>query len=217
MHLDLAVGTALGDYNTLSTDNGPSHVVPATPLIFLGKSVNTETEALPASSANGDDVDGALPDDEDGVVSPIDLLGTEGAAPTVTLLADNNTGSAGHLFTAGSITTKTVSLKNATERAQLPVPDGATGDRITLTFPTIPNVSAGQTYARFRLSTDTAAANATGAASDGEVEDYVFTIFRAESYGRDLRAEDQRSGRGFSGNTRRRRLFLATPLLHWVT
>ena len=45
-----------------------------------------------------------------------------------------------------------------------------------LTFPRIRINSEGNTYARIRLSTDAAAANSTGPASDGEVEDYVFTI-----------------------------------------
>jgi len=45
-----------------------------------------------------------------------------------------------------------------------------------LTFPAIPNGSAGATYARFRLSTDGAAADPTGAATGGEVEDYAFAI-----------------------------------------
>ena len=38
----------------------------------------------------------------------------------------------------------------------------------------------GTTYARFRLSTDAAAANPTGAAADGEVEDYRVTITQAQ-------------------------------------
>jgi len=65
---------------------------------------------------------------------------------------------------------------NASERAQIAVPDGSTDGRFTLTFPAIPSGSAGTTYARFRLSTDAAAQNPTGAASDGEVEDHQVTI-----------------------------------------
>ncbi len=65
---------------------------------------------------------------------------------------------------------------NATERAQATVGDGITDGRFTLDFGVIPEGSTGTTYARFRLSTDAAAANPTGAATDGEVEDYVFNI-----------------------------------------
>ena len=65
---------------------------------------------------------------------------------------------------------------NATERAQAAVASGTNGGTVTLTFPTVLGGFTGTTYARFRLSTDAAAANATGAASDGEVEDYLATI-----------------------------------------
>ena len=53
---------------------------------------------------------------------------------------------------------------------------GTTNGIVTLTFPAVPSGSAGTTYARFRFSTDAAAANPTGAATNGEVEDYVATI-----------------------------------------
>jgi hypothetical protein len=43
---------------------------------------------------------------------------------------------------------------------------------VTLTFPTVPANPAPNSFARFRLSTDAAAADPTGRASDGEVEDY---------------------------------------------
>ena len=55
--------TGSGDYNTLSTDNGPLHTVPATPLIFMGVNVDSEAKAMPNASANGGDLKEALPDD----------------------------------------------------------------------------------------------------------------------------------------------------------
>jgi hypothetical protein len=45
-----------------------------------------------------------------------------------------------------------------------------------LVFPKVPNGHTGITYARFRISTDAAAANPTGSAIDGEVEDYRTTV-----------------------------------------
>ena len=65
---------------------------------------------------------------------------------------------------------------NATERASVAVPNGTNNGIVTLAFPAVPSGFGGTTYARFRLSTDTAAANPTGAAADGEVEDYGVTI-----------------------------------------
>lgn len=170
---DTGIGTGSGNYNTLTADNGPSHTIVSG--LFLGASVDGELDAAPNSAANGDDVDQALPDDEDGVLSPLDLLGTIGAAPAITLLATNTTGSAATL--SGWIDYNQDGVfDNASERAQIAVPDGITDARVTLAFPIVPEGSAGRTYARFRLSTDAAAGSATGAAVDGEVEDFTFMI-----------------------------------------
>ena len=70
---------------------------------------------------------------------------------------------------------------NATERASVAVPNGTNNGIVTLVFPAVPSGFTGTTYARFRLSTDAAAANPTGAASDGEVEDYRVTITKPSS------------------------------------
>jgi Ca2+-binding RTX toxin-like protein len=174
---DTGAGTGSGNYQTLLSDNGPSHVID--PNIFLGASVDGDTGEQQNSRANADDTTNALPDDEDGVLDPAnDLIGTIGAAPTVTLLVTNNTGSTATL--AGWIDYNNDGVfDNNTERATTTVSTGATGQRATLSFPTIPSGFTGSTYARFRLSTDigfTASPTSTGPAIDGEVEDYAFTI-----------------------------------------
>ncbi len=170
---DAAHGVGKGNYQTTAADGGPSHLIVAG--LFLGNSVDGDNGALQNKTANADDVDGLFLDDEDGVLSPVDLLGTVGASPTVTLLATNTTGSPATL--SGWIDyNHNGQFDNGTERAQVVVPTGTTDGQFTLTFPTIPTGSAGTTYARFRLSTDAAAGHSTGAASDGEVEDYQVTI-----------------------------------------
>ena len=65
--------------------------------------------------------------------------------------------------------------------ASVVVPTGTNDGPLTLVFPTVPASFLGTTYARFRLSTDDTAANPTGAAADGEVEDYAVTIRRSSS------------------------------------
>ena len=171
---DTGAGTSAGNYETLSANGGPSHTVVAG--LFLGDTVDGDSGTLQNVRANADDVNGALPDDEDGVLSPAtDLLGTIGAAPTVTLLVTNTTGSTATL--AGWIDYNNDGVfDNATKRISTTVNTGTTDGRVTLTFPTIPNGFMGTTYARFRLSTDAAGQNSTGAATDGEVEDYRFSI-----------------------------------------
>ncbi|MCP4785256.1 MAG: hypothetical protein GY878_17030 [Fuerstiella sp.] len=173
---DNAAGTGAGNYKTTLADGGPSHMVVAG--LFLGDTVDIDDGTLQNATANADDTEDALPDDEDGVLSALDLAGTIGAAPTVTLLATNTTGTAGTL--SGWIDYNSDGVfDNAAERAQIAVPDATTDGRFTLTFPAVPKGFTGNTYARFRLSTDAAAADSTGAASDGEVEDYVFSITAA--------------------------------------
>ncbi len=178
---DLALGSGAGNYQTLATDNGASHVIEVTQnTLFLGNLVDGDTGLLQNAAANADDVNGTLPDDEDGVLSPLDLLGTVGAAPTVTLLATNTTGSAATL--SGWIDyNQDGTFDNATERAQTVVPSGSLDGRFTLAFPAVPAGAAGTTYARFRLGTDSASQNPTGASINGEVEDHVFSITEPSS------------------------------------
>jgi hypothetical protein len=78
---DLGPGTGPGDYETLDSSGGPSHTVVAG--LFLGATVDGDAGDLQNSRANADDLDAALPDDEDSVVnSPLKKLGY-GARQTV--------------------------------------------------------------------------------------------------------------------------------------
>ena len=171
---DTAAGTGQGNYNTLATDNGPSHTAVAG--LMMGATVDMEAGTLQNANANADDVDQALPDDEDGLSNPaVDLTLTQGAQPTVDVIVTNTIGSAATL--SGWIDTNFDGVfDNATERAQVAVADGTNGGVVRLTFPAISSGINGQTYARFRLSTDAAAANPTGPAANGEVEDHVVKI-----------------------------------------
>ncbi len=171
---DTGSGTGSGNYNTLFADNGPSHTIVAG--LFIGAHVDGDIGVLQNTTSNADDVNGALPDDEDGLNSPLaDLTLTIGAAPTVNVIVTNTTGSAATLYGWIDYNANGV-FDNAAERASVTVPSGSSNVLTTLTFPVVPGGFIGTTYARFRLSTDAAAANSTGAASNGEVEDYVATI-----------------------------------------
>ena len=90
---DLGVGVGAGNYQTLVGDNGASHLLPSgSPTLFLGANVDADSGELQNSRANADDVDSALPDDEDGLLDPLALQATIGSSPSVTILATNNTG-----------------------------------------------------------------------------------------------------------------------------
>ena len=110
----------------------------------------------------------------------VDLALTIGAQPTVNVNVTNTTGSGATLYGWIDYNGDGV-FDNASERAQAAVPDATSGGIVTLTFPAVPEGFTGTTYARFRLSTDAAAADPTGPASDGEVEDYAVAITRGSS------------------------------------
>ncbi|MEJ7590596.1 MAG: integrin alpha [Planctomycetaceae bacterium] len=174
---DTTSSAGVNNYQTLAANGGPSHVIDTTmTTLYLGAGVDGETGIFQNANAGLDDqvaVGGR--DDEDGVLSPLDLKGTSGAAPAVTMLATNTTGRVATLSGWIDFNRDGV-FDNASERAQINIPNASSKGRFTLTFPAIPTGSGGTTYARFRLSTNAAAANATGAATDGEVEDYKFVI-----------------------------------------
>jgi len=173
---DTGAGTGTGNYETTAGNGGPSHTIVTE--LFLGNGVDQDSGTLQNVQANADDVNDVLPDDEDGVLNPLDLYGTIGSSPTVTLLVTNTTGSTASL--AGWIDYNQDGVfDTATERAQASIVTGTTDARVTLTFPAIPDGFTGTTYARFRLSTNAGFAtdpSPVGALDDGEVEDYTFAI-----------------------------------------
>jgi methionine-rich copper-binding protein CopC len=174
---DASSATGVENYHTLAANNGPRHTIDQTQTtLFLGAGVDGDTVAQQGIGAQGDDLFAAGGrDDEDGVLNPFDLQATVGTNPAVTIQATNKTNQAATLY--GWIDLNRNGLfENATERTQVTVPAGSDDQRFTLTFPLTTAASIGQTYARFRLSTDVASANSTGLASDGEVEDYRFAI-----------------------------------------
>ncbi len=175
---DTTSGTGLGNYQTLLANGGPSHIIDSTQSkLFLGVRVDGEANATPNATANGDDVGALSADDEDGVIDAAsDLLFTVGTSPVVRVRASNTTGSTATLYGWIDFNRNGV-FDNLTERASATVPTTASSKVYSLAFPAIPILAAtGTTYARFRLSADAAAANPTGAASGGEVEDYTATI-----------------------------------------
>ncbi len=121
---DLVPFTSVGNYSTLQTDNGPGHAIDTTQnTLFLGASVDGDSGTLQNANADADDIDGALPDDEDGVLDPLDLHATIGTQPTVTLLATNMTGDVATLFGWIDYNRDGV-FHDTTERAQIAVPNG---------------------------------------------------------------------------------------------
>ena len=77
---DTSAGSGPGNYNTQIADNGAQHTVIAG--LRIGANVDRDNGLLENAAADADDVNAALPDDEDGVANPLaDLLLTIGASP----------------------------------------------------------------------------------------------------------------------------------------
>ncbi|MEQ8786593.1 MAG: GEVED domain-containing protein [Pirellulaceae bacterium] len=166
-------GDAPAPYPTTLAENGPRHL-PVGPL--LGAARDEEADAVHSALADGDDAASAPPDDED-AVSAFPSLFTAQTTYTVTVAVANETGGDANLV--GWIDFDRNGVFDTDEAAVQTVPHGAT--MAMLTWNDIggagPDIAAGDTFARFRISTDALAlGDVGGAASDGEVEDYPLTI-----------------------------------------
>ncbi|MCK7593436.1 GEVED domain-containing protein [Pseudomarimonas salicorniae] len=181
---DTGNGDTTGNYRTLLSDNGPSHII--VPNLYLGASVDAELDGQPNSSANGDDTSG-VPDDEDGVTTPSQLEFFRGEPAVVELRVVNDTGSDARLcayadWNADGDFNDTVS--GVLERAPaviVPSGTGAGGSLVNVDWGSVPYPGPfiEPTYVRFRLSLDSgtcSAAFANGPSASGEVEDYAAVI-----------------------------------------
>ncbi|MEL7427942.1 MAG: SdrD B-like domain-containing protein, partial [Bacteroidota bacterium] len=162
-----------GPYTTTGPE-GPSHSVPADPLVYLGDGVDAEVDGQPNDDATGDDAD------DDGVIKPDMILRGDMVDFTVNVVNESGVDAKlvgfidwdndGEFTSADEMVSETVS---------------STGP-VTLTFnvPTdaVINTDVG---ARFRISTDpdfVLNMEPTGFAYDGEVEDCLVQVM-AFDYG----------------------------------
>ncbi|MDH3598405.1 MAG: Ig-like domain-containing protein [Candidatus Tectomicrobia bacterium] len=184
---DIGRGTGPGDYETLSTDNGPSHILLAgTP--YLGACVDGDHGALQNTVANADDSDvgaptlgacGSAGDDEDGVTFATQLL--LGLVHTGVMVDMPVGGSSADCFLDAWIDfNRNGDFTDLGEQIATSLLLSAESGQTTLTFTVPLNATPGQTYARFRCSS-TGLLSPTGAAADGEVEDYLVTIIDPDS------------------------------------
>lgn len=155
-------GDAPDSYGTLLASDGARHAIGSG--LFLGVAVDGEPDGQPSANADGDDATGV--DDEDGVTFTSALAAGETVALDVVASGagvlnawvdfDNN----GDWADAGE--------QVFTDQALV-----AGTNPLTFTVPAAAIVAS--TYARFRFST-ASGLDVTGAAPDGEVEDYAVEI-----------------------------------------
>ena len=164
---DTGTGTATGNYQTLNADGGPSHNIDAS--ILLGPGVTPDADGF----VDGTDTNGNASDDtDDGVLLGGNSLQGQNLVPGSTSILNLTTSGNGEL-NAWIDWNQDGDFTDTGEQIATNVTP--TSNAIALSV-TVPNTATlGNTYARFRYSTDTSL-GPTGAASDGEVEDYAVEI-----------------------------------------
>ncbi|MEM9271477.1 MAG: GEVED domain-containing protein [Cyanobacteria bacterium P01_F01_bin.143] len=171
---DTGVGTATGDYSTTANDNGPSHIIDSN--LSIGANVDADDGTLQNTGATADDdaLNDGSTDDEDGITFG-STLRTDSTSYSVTVDINNDTGNDAEII--GWIDFDQSGTFDSDEATTATFGADAIGQ--TLTWSSIPaDITDGDTYVRFRLSTDdTLDVNySTGQLSDGEVEDYQINI-----------------------------------------
>jgi len=86
---DLTVDSLMGDYQTLSANGGPVHIIDTD--LTLGVAIDGENDGQPSTDANGDDID------EDGLTIFSSLDVNPGNMIRLPLSATNNTGSTAYI------------------------------------------------------------------------------------------------------------------------
>ncbi|MEL6252508.1 MAG: CshA/CshB family fibrillar adhesin-related protein [Bacteroidota bacterium] len=166
-------GDAPDTYTTLDASSGAKHLVDLRDSLFLGNSIDAETDG----SGSGDgSQDGS---DEDGITFPASVeMGTEYTIPASDISITNQSGSTATLH--AWIDFDQSGDFNVSEYTSISVSDGLTNasPANALQWSDISSAVLGTTYARFRLTSDPGitAASPGGLAMDGEIEDYAINI-----------------------------------------
>ncbi len=174
---DTSAGNSTGDYTTTSANGGASHGIVTG--LTIGSTIDKDNGTLQNTAATADDItNNGATDDEDGI-SSFSTLKTDDGSYSVTVSVTNTVGAANLV---GWIDFNQDGWFQASEAATTSVANLPGVQSKTLTWNSIPNdIKAGTTYARFRLSTDSALTTSysTGAAINGEVEDYQIAIYNS--------------------------------------
>ncbi|MCP4886441.1 MAG: hypothetical protein GY904_07490 [Planctomycetaceae bacterium] len=157
-------GDAPDHYATQHADDGPRHVIGT---LFMGTTVDAETEGSTSPDASGDG------EDEDGVTFITSLVvdPTQPTVATVSVVASTRGGKLDAWIDFDGNGLFDHNAEHLSGGQSLPLASGE--NRISFTVPT--DASPGNTFARFRLSS-AGGLLPTGAAADGEVEDHAVTL-----------------------------------------
>ncbi|WP_353482189.1 GEVED domain-containing protein, partial [Haliscomenobacter sp.] len=174
---DATAGLGIDNYQTRHADNGARHALPVVPLVYLGNTVDTETDAVPSALADGDDKNNINSDDEDGIrflTSPM----VPGQTVTIKYTATNNSSAAAKLYLYADFNNDGVnSIENVpvvftSGNAVVAANAGTVTRQLTFTLPQNAEYGRDKAMFRFRFTTDVDPLP-YGLAQDGEIEDYL--------------------------------------------
>jgi hypothetical protein len=180
---DAGAGTGLGNYQTTAVDSGAYHRVGVAGAPYLGSCVDADSGFFQNADATGDDLVGwglvvgtcASPgDDEDGVTLPSSL--SLGSAVNIPVRAA--AGATGCSLNAFFDWNADGDFVDAGEQVATNLAIAA-GTTVNVPVNVPATASPGLTYSRFRCSS-AGGLGSTGAAPDGEVEDYVVSVAAAD-------------------------------------
>ncbi len=174
-HVSMGVCQDYSDAPT-SSYGATSHDIPRDETLFLGTAkADAESGSRDGGDAgvgaDGDDTSGATPDDEEGVAAFATI--TAGDTSYTVLASDITAAGTGTLH--AWIDFNGDGAFGNTEYATTSITSGVLASDLNWTG--LSTVTAGDTYARFRVTTDPlSATDANTNASDGEIEDYTVAI-----------------------------------------
>ncbi len=176
---DTSPGTGTGNYNTLASNNGPSHSIVST--LKLGNiAPDGDSGFLQNVDATADDLTNIS--DEDGVTVLPQILVTS-TSVQLTVKAGNTADMPATLACWIDFNRDGV-FGNNFERASVVVPANSGTADYNLSFDGLSGLVAGDSYLRCRIAYDAnEVANPTGPAASGEVEDYKVTIGPQPDFG----------------------------------
>jgi uncharacterized repeat protein (TIGR01451 family) len=172
-------GDAPDSYGTLLASNGARHGLSLYRPLYLGAvASDADSNGQPTANADGDDLNGSAPDDEESLTS-LPALITGGSSYSLSNIPlSNGSGVTATLY--GWVDFNADGRFQSSEFASAVVPYGATSASLSWSGVSITQTAGVATYIRLRLTTDALTDNggtpvderALGLASNGEVEDY---------------------------------------------
>ncbi|MCB9157081.1 MAG: choice-of-anchor E domain-containing protein [Caldilineaceae bacterium] len=171
------------DYATTSATGGASHNVAA--ILRIGAQIDGESDGQPSAGADGDDANG-VPDDEDGVQLKTPLRPSFKSIISIGLQQPLNSSAYVNGWIDfnqdGDFTDPGEQIASDNLVNNNAVRTDASNETIDFDIP--PNAMIGFTYARFRYCSTPGGCNTpSGAAADGEVEDYRVEILAVSQLG----------------------------------